>query len=75
MTFTQDDHDHEHFHGIVHDNLTIFGNNKVSWETNTYGIAIEQIPLRFGRGEDRTKSRAIDQHAMVFYPGSGRTDA
>ena len=28
MTFNQDDHDHEHFHGIVHDNMTIFGNNK-----------------------------------------------
>ena len=49
--------------------------NQVSWETNTYGIAIEQIPLWFGRGEDRTKSRATDQHAMIFYPGSGRTDA
>jgi hypothetical protein len=28
MTFNQDDHDHEHFHGIVHDNMTIFGNKK-----------------------------------------------
>ena len=28
MTFNHDDHDHEHFHGIVHDNMTIFGNNK-----------------------------------------------
>jgi hypothetical protein len=28
MTFNQDDHDHEHLHGVVHDNITIFGNNK-----------------------------------------------
>jgi hypothetical protein len=27
MTFDHDDHDHEHLHIIVHNNITIFGNN------------------------------------------------